>query len=87
VRVRRLRREAGREPWQLVIDAETVMGESARDPLKVIAEIPEKIGAGIRDGQPVELHVRCVSGSTFTGRVSRISPAVNTRRARSVERS
>jgi RND family efflux transporter MFP subunit len=48
------------------------------DPLKVIAEIPEKLAPWIRDGQPVELHVDAYPDRTFTGRVSRISPAVNT---------
>jgi RND family efflux transporter MFP subunit len=48
------------------------------DPLKVVAEIPEKMAPWIKDGQPVELHVDAYPDRTFTGKVSRISPAVNT---------
>jgi RND family efflux transporter MFP subunit len=48
------------------------------DPLKVVAEIPEKMGPWIKEGQPVELHVDAYPDRTFIGKVSRISPAVNT---------
>jgi RND family efflux transporter MFP subunit len=48
------------------------------DPLKIIAEIPEKMAPWIKDGQPVELHVDAYPQRTFEGKVSRISPAVNT---------
>jgi RND family efflux transporter MFP subunit len=48
------------------------------DPLKVVAEIPEKMAPWIKDGQPVELHVDAYPARTFEGKVSRISPAVNT---------
>jgi multidrug efflux pump subunit AcrA (membrane-fusion protein) len=48
------------------------------DPLKVTAEIPEKMGPWIKNGQPVELHVDAYPTELFTGKVSRISPAVNT---------
>jgi RND family efflux transporter MFP subunit len=48
------------------------------DPLKVIAEIPEKMAPWIKDGQPVELHVDAYPQQAFEGKVSRISPAVNT---------
>jgi membrane fusion protein (multidrug efflux system) len=48
------------------------------DPLKVTAEIPEKMGPWIEVGQPVELHVDAYPDRTFIGKVSRISPAVNT---------
>ena len=48
------------------------------DPLKVIAEIPEKMAPWIKDGQAVELHVDAYPDQTFIGKVSRISPAVNT---------
>jgi membrane fusion protein, multidrug efflux system len=47
------------------------------DPLKAIAEIPEKMAPWIKDGQPVELHVDAYPQRTFEGKVSRISPAVN----------
>jgi RND family efflux transporter MFP subunit len=48
------------------------------DPLKVIAEIPEKMAPWIKDGQPVELYVDAYPERAFEGKVSRISPAVNT---------
>jgi RND family efflux transporter MFP subunit len=48
------------------------------DPLKAIAEIPEKMAPWIRDGQAVELHVDAYPQRMFEGKVSRISPAVNT---------
>jgi RND family efflux transporter MFP subunit len=48
------------------------------DPLKIIAEIPEKMAPWIKDGQPVELHVDAYPERKFEGKVSRISPAVNT---------
>jgi len=48
------------------------------DPLKVIAEIPEKMAPWIKDGQPVALHVDAYPQRAFEGKVSRISPAVNT---------
>jgi multidrug efflux pump subunit AcrA (membrane-fusion protein) len=48
------------------------------DPLKAIAEIPEKMAPWIHDGQPVELRVDAYQDRTFVGKVSRISPAVNT---------
>src|SRR5712671_712989 len=55
-----------------------VMAVVRVDPLKVIAEIPEKMAPWIKDGQPVELHVDAYPERTFIGKVSRISPAVNT---------
>jgi len=48
------------------------------DPLKVVAEIPEKMAPWISGGQPVQLHVDAYPDRTFEGKVSRISPAVNT---------
>jgi multidrug efflux pump subunit AcrA (membrane-fusion protein) len=48
------------------------------DPLKVTAEIPEKMAPWIKEAQPVELRVDAYDDRTFTGKVSRISPAVNT---------
>jgi membrane fusion protein (multidrug efflux system) len=48
------------------------------DPLKVIAEIPEKMAPWIHQGESVQLKVDAYPDRTFTGTVSRISPAVNT---------
>ncbi len=47
------------------------------DPLKVIAEIPEKMAPWISTGQPVQLYVDAYPDKAFTGKMSRISPAVN----------
>jgi multidrug efflux pump subunit AcrA (membrane-fusion protein) len=55
-----------------------VMAVVRVDPLKVTAEIPEKMAPWIKLGQPVELHVDAYPDKTIAGRISRISPAVNT---------
>jgi HlyD family secretion protein len=55
-----------------------VMAVVRLDPLKVVAEIPEKMAPWITDGRPVELHVDAYRDRAFTGKVTRISPAVNT---------
>ena len=54
-----------------------VMAVVRVDPLKVTAEIPEKMAPWIKVGQPAELHVDAYPDKTLTGKVSRISPAVN----------
>jgi RND family efflux transporter MFP subunit len=63
---------------ELVKTQMPVMAVVRVDPLKVIAEIPEKMAPWIKDGQPVELHVDAYPQRKFEGKVSRISPAVNT---------
>jgi multidrug efflux pump subunit AcrA (membrane-fusion protein) len=55
-----------------------VMAVVKVDPLKVTAEIPEKMAPWIKLGQPVELHVDAFPDKTIAGKISRISPAVNT---------
>lgn len=55
-----------------------VMGVVRVNPLKVTAEIPEMMAPWIQVGQPVELHVDAFPNRTITGKVSRISPVVNT---------
>jgi RND family efflux transporter MFP subunit len=55
-----------------------VMAVVRLDPLKVIAEIPEKMAPWIAEGRAVELRVDAYRDRTFTGKVTRISPAVNT---------
>jgi len=47
------------------------------DPLKVTAELPERMAPWISDGRPVELRVDAYRDRTFTGKVTRISPVVN----------
>jgi membrane fusion protein, multidrug efflux system len=55
-----------------------VMGIVRLDPLKVTAELPEKMAPWINDGRPVDLRVDAYRDRTFTGKVTRISPTVNT---------
>ncbi len=62
---------------ELVKAQMAVMAVVRIDPLKVIAEIPEKMAPWIKDGQAMELHVDAYPGQAFVGKVSRISPAVN----------
>src|SRR5262249_9996843 len=63
---------------ELVKTQTPVMAVVRVDPLKVIAEIPEKMAPWIHEKEPAELHVDAYPDRTFTGTVSRISPAVNT---------
>jgi len=48
------------------------------DSLKAIGEIPEKMAPWVRVGQPVDLTVDAFPNKKIAGKVSRISPAVNT---------
>ena len=62
-----------------LVKAQTpVMSVVRIDPLKVIGGDSREDGAVDQDGQPVELHVDAYPDRAFTGKVSRISPAVNT---------
>ncbi len=54
-----------------------VMAVVRLDPLKVVAEVPEKMGPWIRAGQDAELQVDAYKDRKFAGKVSRISPGVN----------
>ena len=54
-----------------------VMAVVRLDPLKVTGEIPEKMVPWISVGQAVDLHVDAYPDRAITGRMSRISPAVN----------
>ena len=62
---------------ELVKAQSPVMSVVRVDPLKVIAEIPERMGPWIKVGQPVSLQVDAYPDKTLIGSVSRISPAVN----------
>jgi RND family efflux transporter MFP subunit len=55
-----------------------VMSVVRIDPLKVTAEIPERLAPWIKVGQVVQLHVDAYPDRMIEGSVSRISPAVNT---------
>src|SRR5204862_884761 len=63
---------------ELVKAQSPVMSVVRIDPLKVTAEIPERMAPWIKVGSPVELHVDAYPGRVITGTLSRISPAVNT---------
>jgi multidrug efflux pump subunit AcrA (membrane-fusion protein) len=63
---------------ELVKTQMPVMAIVQLDPLKVTAEIPEKMAPWINAGQAVDLKVDAYQDRKFTGKVSRISPAVNT---------
>jgi RND family efflux transporter MFP subunit len=54
-----------------------VMSVVKMDPLKVTAEIPEKMAPWIAVGQPVAISVDAFPDRAITGKVSRISPSVN----------
>jgi HlyD family secretion protein len=54
-----------------------VMSVVRIDPLRVIGEIPEKMVPWVVVGQPVEVHVDAYPDTTIAGKMSRISPAVN----------
>ena len=55
-----------------------VMAIVRLDPLKAIAEIPEKMAPWIKEGQAVDLRVDAYQDKTFSGKISRISPGVTT---------
>jgi RND family efflux transporter MFP subunit len=48
------------------------------NPLKVLAQIPERMAPWIKVGQPIVLRVDAYPDRTFDGTVTRISPAVST---------
>jgi RND family efflux transporter MFP subunit len=62
---------------ELVKTQMPVMAVVRVDPLKVIAEIPEKMAPWIHEKEAVALLVDAYPDRSFTGTVSRISPAVN----------
>lgn len=63
---------------QLVKAQTPVMAVVKLDPLRVTAEIPEKMAPWIKVGQPVSLHVDAYPDKQIVGKISRISPTVNT---------
>jgi len=62
---------------ELVKGQMPVMAVVRLDPLKVTAELPERMMPWISDGRPVDLRVDAYRDRTFTGKVTRISPVVN----------
>lgn len=47
------------------------------DPLKYTGTIPERFAPEVSPGQPVQLSVEASPGRSFTGRVTRVAPAVD----------
>jgi multidrug efflux pump subunit AcrA (membrane-fusion protein) len=47
------------------------------DPLRVRLKVPEKMAAWAKVGQPVTITVEAFPGRTFSGKISRINPAVD----------
>lgn len=64
-------------PGELVKAQAPVMKVVRIDPLKVTAEIPERMAPWIKTGAPVEVTVDAYPGRKFAATLSRISPAVN----------
>lgn len=54
------------------------------DPLRVRLRVPEKVAGWIAVGQPVDVSVEAYPGRSFAGKVSRMSPSVDTQ-TRSME--
>lgn len=63
---------------QLVKAQTSVMAVVKLNPLRLTAELPEKMAPWINVGQPVQLHVDAYPDRQIVGKISRISPAVNT---------
>ena len=63
---------------EFVKNMEPVMEVVRLDPLKAVGEIPEKMAPWVQVGQDVDLSVDAFPNKTIEGKVSRISPAVNT---------
>lgn len=65
-------------PGQLVRGDTPVMTIVRMNPLKLLAEIPERMAPWIKVGQTLTLRVDAFPDRTFTSTVTRISPSVNT---------
>jgi RND family efflux transporter MFP subunit len=63
---------------ELVKAQAPVMSVVRVDPLKVEAEIPERMAPWIKTGSAMALNVDAYPDRTFTGSLTRISPSVNT---------
>ncbi len=63
---------------ELVKTQMPVMTVVRMNPLKLLADIPERMAPWVKVGQPLTLQVDAFPGRTFAATVSRISPAVTT---------
>ena len=71
-------------PGQFLRVQTPVMSIVNTDPLRVRMKVPEKVAAWIGVGEPVKVSVESFPGRVFEGKVSRMSPAVDTQ-TRSLE--
>lgn len=55
-----------------------VMSVVRVDPLRLMAEIPERMAPWVKAGQPLTLQVDAYPGEKFEATISRISPGINT---------
>jgi RND family efflux transporter MFP subunit len=64
-------------PGEFVKTQTAVMSLVKIDPLKLTAEVPEKMAPWVKVGQSLTLVVEAMPGATITGQIARLSPAVN----------
>jgi len=64
-------------PGQYLRVEAPVMVVVSTDPLRVRLRVPEKVASWVAVGQEVAVEVEAWPGRTFTGRVARLSPAVD----------
>jgi RND family efflux transporter MFP subunit len=64
-------------PGEFVKAQTAVMTLVRIDPLKLTAEVPEKMAPWVKVGQSMTLAVEAMPGAGITGRIARLSPAVN----------
>lgn len=64
-------------PGEFVKTQTAVMSLVKIDPLKLTAEVPEKMAAWVKVGQELTLAVEAMPNTAVTGRIARLSPAVN----------
>ena len=62
---------------EFVKNQTAVMALVKVDPLKLTAEVPEKMAAWVKVGQALSLTVEAQPGTPVTGEIARLSPAVN----------
>jgi RND family efflux transporter MFP subunit len=64
-------------PGEFVKTQTAVMSLVKVDPLKLRAEVPEKMAPWVKVGQPMTLSVEALPDTPVTGQIARVSPAVN----------
>jgi RND family efflux transporter MFP subunit len=64
-------------PGEFVKTQTAVMSLVKVDPLKLRAEVPEKMAPWVKVGQPMTLSVEALPDTPVTGQIARLSPAVN----------